>query len=569
MFCFNCGKSISNTDKFCGKCGTKAVVKNQPNVEHATKVEVIPQAEILSQETNDAPEIISDINHNKERNYFVRHWQGKLSLVKSYWFNSILLSIIVIGPYTFALDTGWLDGHSNIIFSISFVLLALTVWQLVGIWRSATFYLAEGNSRVWGYLARIAVVFGWLQFISATGEISKSFIEIEKINKNVKLSQSVELETSFRFINDNKEMLVTGGIGTNSAKEFQKVANANPKLSIIHLNNEGGLIQEAYEIYKFIQKKGYNTYTSTQCISACTIMYLGGKERLISKKGKLGFHSASVGDLDGGDYAFINDEIRGIYQESGISGTLISKALSTNANDILYPTHEELIASNAVDFVVDPDNYGNQPIVTILENNKLEEGILKFKSFAALKQYYPHLYKTFFRKLKKFALDGASKATIIKSGTELMQSILPEIIVYASNDGIEKYVRYQFEMFQHFRDKSPESCTAYLFPDKFASPNYSLPEDFIKKGNEAFSDLVTSKGAKYIIDETEQEKQVENASLKVFDEFPELQTLFEEEFKNHKDPKGCTYVIKLFKELWNNPKGHPADVFRFIYSLEE
>jgi len=92
--------------------------------------------------------------------YFARHWRGELSLPRSYCVNGV-----VIGLVTRIVFSGLLTGLAVASSSMpAFVLLfavavlaniAIVVWIIVGIWRSAGRY---AGPKYWAILARVAVV---------------------------------------------------------------------------------------------------------------------------------------------------------------------------------------------------------------------------------------------------------------------------------------------------------------------------------------------------------------------------------------------------------------------------
>src|SRR5262249_33356275 len=100
------------------------------------------------------------------RAWFIRrHWRGELSLAKAYWGVGFLLTVLVIGVATvFGLWLGQakLSPVARGIAMVGFLsfLCVMPVWQLVGIWRSAGNHIRSTGRRVWGVLARIAVVVG-------------------------------------------------------------------------------------------------------------------------------------------------------------------------------------------------------------------------------------------------------------------------------------------------------------------------------------------------------------------------------------------------------------------------
>ena len=89
---------------------------------------------------------------SKNENFFVRFWNGDLSLPMSYWGVGVGIGIIfgfLVGAFTIAVgmseDAMW--G-----FFIPF-----QIYTVVGIWRSADKYR---GTKFWAILAKIAVIIG-------------------------------------------------------------------------------------------------------------------------------------------------------------------------------------------------------------------------------------------------------------------------------------------------------------------------------------------------------------------------------------------------------------------------
>jgi ATP-dependent protease ClpP protease subunit len=600
MYCSNCGDKVLDTDNFCGSCGTsilrvasnnaakEAVIADYelepdpkstiedpaPPAQSLRNIKVDNLSEdkikpIYRSETSEPPPTNTErysLKTQDKPNWFIRHWRGELSLVRSYWLNTFCVNLIIYIAFFIMEKAKFVEEYPYQSFFLIFATFGIACWQLVGLWRSATKYLDNGRSSLWGNLARLTVILGCLQNCTVLVDVSKELAILNDFYANIALSKEADYETEFRFINNNKELLVTGGIGSKSVNEFTKIASANPNLSLIHLNNDGGRISEAYEIYKFIKARGYNTYTSGQCLSACTIMFLGGKQRLISITGKLGFHSASIGNLDGQDYENINDEFKNIYQEAGVSESLISRALSTPANEIYYPDHQELLSSNAVDLIVEPSNFGSTSLLTLLEENKLEKAFLEYKTFTAMKKHYPHLYTPFIKRVIELTLDGRPINDYKAYSTNFFNSNLPEVVKYASPEAIEKYVFAQHKMFSIFISETPQSCNYYLYPDKIPVPSYTLTKDDAAEIDDAFYDLITSKGARVDVDITIYQQRIDEAASTVFENNPSIVSAFEDEVADINDKGGCVYLLGLYEELWNNSGENPAEVFRYLYS---
>jgi hypothetical protein len=105
-------------------------------------------------------------------------WKGEQTLVFTYWIigflGGILLSLII--SYLENIEVFNSDSGIVILLSVAFLLFffCYTVFSLVAIWRSAGSYIATAKSDQvirrsgshWGYIARILVIFGWIQIIA-------------------------------------------------------------------------------------------------------------------------------------------------------------------------------------------------------------------------------------------------------------------------------------------------------------------------------------------------------------------------------------------------------------------
>jgi len=88
----------------------------------------------------------------KKENFFVRFWNGKLSLPMSYWGVGVGLGIafgFIVGIFTVLMgmseDAMW--GF----------LIPFQIYTVVGIWRSSNNYKGP---KFWAVLAKIAIVLG-------------------------------------------------------------------------------------------------------------------------------------------------------------------------------------------------------------------------------------------------------------------------------------------------------------------------------------------------------------------------------------------------------------------------
>ena len=104
------------------------------------------------------------------RNVFARHWHGEYRLWISYWVVGVIgnLAVVLFTRLVIAaldLEKGYQPLNIFIGFAVIWTGLAVwSVWQPVGVWRSARRYMQTrvraGRPPFWGVMAQIAVVFG-------------------------------------------------------------------------------------------------------------------------------------------------------------------------------------------------------------------------------------------------------------------------------------------------------------------------------------------------------------------------------------------------------------------------
>jgi hypothetical protein len=132
-----------------------------------------PPAPVVEQEPLIIPSIVAERPAaaaqqpapEAKANYFIRHWRGELTLPVSYWVNGILTTMVAIF-FGAAIDQVDMTrkptlGASVYLLFVAFIIVA-TLWQLVGIWRSADNHKSRGGSGFWAGFAKFAVVIGLL-----------------------------------------------------------------------------------------------------------------------------------------------------------------------------------------------------------------------------------------------------------------------------------------------------------------------------------------------------------------------------------------------------------------------
>lgn len=298
------------------------------------------------------------------RSYVVRHWRGELSLPVSCWINSLLLTAIYTQfkksawpvflaefpkPYSIFVISTWVFGGM------------ITIWQLVGIWRSADHYLKQGKSKLWGDLAKVWVAAGLISSARMFALIGiPQMVEYSEIAMGHDPVGTYDL----RVLNDATELDLTGFFAFGLGNDVARILEEHPTIRMIRLESQGGRISEARKVRQLIDSRQMTTYTSERCYSACMLPYVAGRERLITKEASLGFHQYSYDypGMKGYDFKPEYDS-RLEYEKDkqdwlsrGFSRDFVERAFSTPNSEMWEPTHRELFDARIVTGYLDGDN---------------------------------------------------------------------------------------------------------------------------------------------------------------------------------------------------------------------
>jgi hypothetical protein len=291
------------------------------------------------------------------QNYFARHWRGELSLPVSYWLNGILGGVaigamiaalgIVIARRDDAKPLLWLVALGGIWLCV----LLFTTWQAVGVWRSATRYKRSGKS-FWGVAAKTMIVIGVIQTAASFATVGApqlaGIFEIVTGDSEVGPHQ-------FHILANGQMLEFSGGITFGVASEMAGFLDAMSGVKTIRLNSIGGRIREAQRMADIIKARALSTFVVRDCLSACTIVFLGGKERYLLSTARLGFHQPAFRGMTTSERrGTIAEEIQRL-QRFGLSKAFAERANTATPSGMWYPDKDELLREHVVTKVIAPN----------------------------------------------------------------------------------------------------------------------------------------------------------------------------------------------------------------------
>jgi hypothetical protein len=152
---------------------------------------------------------------------------------------------------------------------------------------------------------------------------------------------------STRLENGGKDLVLEGEIDFAGIKAFREYVQNTPQLERIVLSSPGGVVVAAELMAQAVRKRELKTYVPDLCASACTLIFLSGKDRTMAKDALIGFHQASAKSLggDGPDERTVafDSNLRKFYVSAGLNAKFIEQILATPYTDMLLPSAEELL----------------------------------------------------------------------------------------------------------------------------------------------------------------------------------------------------------------------------------
>jgi hypothetical protein len=118
----------------------------------------------------------------------------------------------------------------------------------------------------------------------------------------------------------------------------------------LELDSPGGDTHEGLALASLVKKYELSTFVRHKCSSACTLVFIAGRERSLAVDAKLGFHRARSFVWDDIIYedGAENHQLLNFVRSKGIDENFARKAYAVPNADIWYPSMDELLAAGVI-----------------------------------------------------------------------------------------------------------------------------------------------------------------------------------------------------------------------------
>jgi hypothetical protein len=423
-------------------------------------------------------------------NFIARHWRGGYSLPVAYWLVGFLVSIasLVILKTLGPVLTTNLDYDPTRIFAelmlVWIAIVAVTTWQLVGIWRSATHYAARrrrgGRNTFWGVLAKIAVVLGVLnsvvQFARAgTPQLSETF-------KMAFMGDPKMPAYFLRVMRDNSEIEITGGLKFGLTEDFEKTLREFPRIHVVHLNSVGGRIGEAAKLYHAIKDRGLITYVDAACLSACTLAYAAGRERWIAPTGQLGFHGPAFPGFSAANLASAVTMQKGLMVASGFDPAFVDRALAVPDTQIWQPTLQELTNARVVTAVANGGQFAISGFAPGITAEQMGEQYARYLPvLTAMQARLPDDYRSITKVLFDDYTTGATRDAVVADARRQLMPLIARYRSLADNDVLIDVATLIIDQYTALNQRDPALCYQFASAGINAAVQKQIPAALVQR----------------------------------------------------------------------------------------
>jgi hypothetical protein len=289
----------------------------------------------------------------RRQGYIARSWRGEVSLARAFFVNCIAVTIAfavgLLVPFAAAMVFFGGQVRSEIYLWLALLVVVfalgapLTVWQLVGLWRSANRHVRNGGRRIVAYGA-YALVAGLAAY--EVWDFPSTWQDFKKAQLLLTLEE--EAHTNFAVFERDGVLSVSGLFGKEMVDKVAAELDRNPSIRVIHLTSVGGFIDAGQRLAALIKERKLVTYVSAYCKSSCTFAFLAGRERWLGPDGTLGFHAA-IG-IAGDEEAV--QAMSDLYAGLGVPAATIEKIKAVPPQSMWERSAGELMAEGLVGEVV-------------------------------------------------------------------------------------------------------------------------------------------------------------------------------------------------------------------------
>ncbi len=401
------------------------------------------------------------------RNFITKHWRGQYSLGVAYWVVGMLSNIAAVFAILLASElmltaVPFVPLSIFIFFLVVWsAMIAQMVWQTVGIWRSATRRRIErhaaGKRAFWAVAAKVAICLGWVQLAALL--VKTAIPQVAEAARMAFLGDPSIPAYTMRVLNSGTEAEIIGGIKYGVMADLEKLLDTTSDVRTLHLDSVGGRIGEGKKLNALIRARSLDTYVEGKCLSACTLAFVAGQQRILRKGGSLGFHRGAFPGSQAKDLG--SDVERNIYSAAGITTAFIDKALATENSSMWRPTEAELLSAKVVTKVSDGNEFAIGGVN--MSREEWDKSLMKsLPVYAALKETRPDDYKDILDIFATGGAQGTPRGALTAAAQARLYGVIRTLLPLADDSVVVEIGKLRADEYRALQGRDAAACYNYI-----------------------------------------------------------------------------------------------------------
>lgn len=499
--------------------------------------------------------------------FIKRHLRGDYSLGRSYWLHSVCLGAVV--PNLLVLAIAPLTAGRSARYGAAAVLLITGLglvtwcWSALGAWVSSGRHVQRGGKRFWAIAAKVMLTIGLVSTTVNLIKMRHAYVDYARIALGKQLGPA----TTFQLRADGRSLLLEGGINDDTADRLVRTLDAAPDVRTVVLSSTGGWVTQGRAIADIIAARGLNTYVEQHCASACTIAFLGGKDRAADPAAKIGFHIFhSVAAIDDNVNRAANEKlVRDTYSAAGLPEAFISKIVATGKQDIWYPDQSDMLHAGVLTRI----SKGGETAAlatTATSREKVADEFRKSETFRVLEDKYPAEFNRVIDGAWKQVQEKAIDHEIILSARAMLSQITTRLLPSGSDQSLTDFVQLLRDRAQALQPRNSAACAAVVFPDMPVHGESALPSGFVARESVFTIGLIRDSDATFRKTFDHEEIQARMAGLLASLTPAQVRLMASAQQRAAAPGAACAAVIAYLSTLANLPDDERHRTLRMLYS---
>lgn len=284
---------------------------------------------------------------------------------------------------------------------------------------------------------------------------------------------------------------VIGPFGPGIAEAFRQEFERHPDVKWVNLTSPGGLVIEGRRLRDLIYARQLNIYVRTACVSACTLAFIAGQERIMRKGSFIGFHQYSRLTFDSLRQHF-QDQDRSYFGGRGVSRDFLNKMFDADNSNLWELSADEAVKAKLATAATDRFDAPPIDFVPAASRKKIQDVFARFgRLYGALETYEPEAYYRLVMSIYDVTMSGASEKDAEHMGEAIWLSVLDRLVPTTSDSAAQAMARAYVPVYTELRRIGPNACVGSMLGEAAVGDEWNKLSDATSRGiMEAFAVVI-------------------------------------------------------------------------------